>query len=380
MSRKVKHLLYRFDNKKSFMEKLSLFLFVLITAFSAQSQDFVYEGPARSEVRSFWTNAMGIQRTGKIAEGIAIMEAKLNEVKQKDPAYKTDKMEAELARWKAKAGNTGGGQPQDDFSKLNPTQKAIKADQLLRKLFDEVRMQVDARDLPLMQIKFKEYTDMVQQYISLNTKPKEGDIKRTKAIIEKQVYATNMAMNTIEAAKTKVSNTQTAEANYYTAKYNQLYWEAAVKIFPEETSYADQYKVITEFVNKNGSLADNKANVDKNNAEKVKNTKLPVTAVKDSKLEKVLTDGFNLKYGDKATALKAVLVQDGWTTLRNNISGVVTGRERSAKLAYKGKDGKCYLLDYYIFIREEFISGAFTNTKAVFNGLFGSEMLCENIK
>lgn len=363
------------------MKTIQLIIIALFISFSAKAQDFIYEGPARAEVRSFWTNAMGIQKTQKFAEGVAVLEAKLKGVKEKDPAYKTDKMEAEIAKWKAKIGAGGGiEQPQEDFSKLNPTQKLIKADQLLRKLFDETVIDVSTSTLPVIQFKFNDYNKLVEQYISLNTKPNESDIRRTKTIIEKHVYATNSNIAKLEAVKDAGTTPQAAEVNYYLAKYNQLYWDAAVKIFPEETSYANQQKAITDFVNKNGSLEDLKAGMNKNKVEEIKNRKLPVSNVKDIKLEKILLDGFNAKYGDKATALKVVLVQNGWATLRNNISGVVTGRERTAKLAYKAKDGKCYLLDDYIFIHEEYIGSSFTNTKAVFNGLFGSEMLCENVK
>lgn len=363
------------------MKTLTLILTVLFLSYVSYAQDFIYEGPARAEVRSFWTNAMGIQKTQKFAEGVAVLEAKLKGVKEKDPAYKTDKMEAEITKWKAKIGGSSGTeQTQEDFSKLNPTQKAIMADKLLRKLFFETVISVSTSTLPVIQFKFDEYNKLVEQYISLNSKPNESDIKRTKLIIEKKVYSTNQDIAGLEAVKGTGTTQEAAEANFYLAKYHQLYWAAAVKIFPEEISYADQYKTITDFVNKNGSLEDLKAGMNKNNAEKIKSTKLPVTSVKDTKLEKIVTDGFNNAYGTNATALKAVLVQNGWTTLRNAVSGVVTGRERTAKLAYKAKDGKCYLLNDYIFIREEYIGNSFTNTKAVFNGLFGQEMLCENVK
>lgn len=365
------------------MKTIQLVFIAMLTSFGAMAQDFTYEGPARAEVRSFWTNAMGIQKTQKFAEGVAVLEAKLKEVKQKDPAYKTDKMEAEIAKWKAKTGSTSSTTPAaEDFSQLNPTQKAIKADQLLRKLFEETNIGVRPSDVPVMQFRFKEYSDMVQQYIALNTKPQEIYLKRTKTIIEKHVYQTNGDLTNIENAKASGTVPEVAERNYYLAKYNQLYWEAATKIFPEETAYADQYKTVSDFVNKMGSLESMKSAMEQNNAEKIKSRKLPAPVVVDAKLEKILIDGFNAKFGStqKATALKAVLTQNGWTTLRHNVSGAVIGRERSAKLAYKGSDGKCYLLPDYVFIREEYIGTSFTNTKAIFNGLDGGEMLCENVK
>jgi hypothetical protein len=79
---------------KLFMKAVLMIISGLIFILSVHSQDFIYEGSAKSDVRSFWTNAMGIQKTGKFAEGVAILEARHKGVKEKDPAYKTDKMEA----------------------------------------------------------------------------------------------------------------------------------------------------------------------------------------------------------------------------------------------------------------------------------------------
>ena len=104
--------------------------------------------------------------------------------------------------------------------------------------------------------------------------------------------------------------------------------------------------------------------------------------VKDANMEKVVTNGFNKVYGASrnVSALKAVLTQNGWTILRNSLTGIVIGRQRTAKLAYKGSDGKCYLLPDYVFIHEDYVGNSFINTGAVFNGLDGEEMLCENVK
>ena len=75
-----------------------------------------------------------------------------------------------------------------------------------------------------------------------------------------------------------------------------------------------------------------------------------------------------------------MLTQDGWTTERHKISGIVTGRNRTAKMVYKAKDGKCYLLADQVFYYEEFIGGKFTNRQIIYSGQGGQEMLCENVK
>ena len=469
------------------MKKMVSFTVALLFTLTLTAQDFIYEGPARSEVRSFWTNAMGIPRSGKIAEGVAMMEAKLAATKQKDPAYKTADMEAELKKWKDKlaaasskpaestaapaasgitspqnkvdiknlvistapAGYSGPAkedvayyytsateakqniidkkftgadskirkmenaldaikahdpaynsaalaaeinnfkaavetekynQTQQQEINRNAAQNNGKADELLRQLFESTHIGFSTGDEPVMPLRVQEYIDKTQAYFALGAKGNANQLDYMKKLIDHHIVETNQDIVRIDNLVDKGAGTNWAEIAYYTIQYNLAFWDAAQKVYSNETDFAAEYKKTADFAAKIGSIENMKAKGGAAEIEKIKNRKLPATTVKDTKLEKILTDGFNNTFSGKATALKAVLVQNGWTTLRNSISGVVTGRERSAKLAYKGKDGKCYLLDDYIFIREEYIGSSFTNTKAVFNGLFGKEMLCENVK
>lgn len=346
-----------------------------------QAQDFIYEGPAKSEVRIFWSTAMGLQKTKEYDKVAALLEANLKKVKEKDPSYKTDKMEAEIAKVRSKA--AGATTPQPDYSNLNPTQKTVMANQLLRKLFEEISIQVSSSTLPVMEFKFKDYRNLMDQYTALNTTPREQDIRRTKTVIEKQVYVTNQSITLMENSNAKSTGAEDAEGNYWLARYHQLYWEAVVKIFPEEQSFADEYKVISDFVNRNGSLENMKATMNKNLAEKTKNLRLPEAMVKDAALEKLVKDEFNRKYSAefKGTALKVVLTQNGWTINRNELSGVVTSRHRTAKLVYKGNNGKCYLLPQYVIIEQQNTGGSSFGPSTVrYTGFSGEEMLCENVR
>jgi hypothetical protein len=323
---------------------------------------------------------MGIPKTQKYAEGVAVLEAKLKGVKEKDPAYKTDKMEAEIAKWKAKAGASATTeQTKPDFNSMSPTQKSLKADELLRKIFYEAFPRVSITTMPVIQFKFKEYTDLLEQYIALNTKPKESDITRTKLIIEKHIYTTNKDITNIENSKSQNTTPEAAEVNFYIAKSNQLYWEAAVKIFPEEASYADQYKIINDIVNQNGSMENMKAGMNKNNIEQIKNRKLPTAVIKDAALEKLFIETFTKKLGAevKGTAIKAIILQSDWKIFRNAVSGIVTGRSRQAAIVYKGTDGKCYLRTG-IFLHQEYVGNSFGNSWVEDARLGGGEMLCAN--
>lgn len=366
------------------MKKLTILLIAVLCILHTQAQDFIYEGPAKLEVRSFWINAMGIAKTGKFAEGVAMLEAKLAMVKEKDPAYKTDKMEAEILKWKAKISGSGtsssGAGATSNNAALSPTQKSIKADKLMRSLFVETPLRVNNSDIPVIEFRFKEYNDKLQELVDLNTRPNASDVKYIKTYIQSSMYGTNQVIGNVEAVKSTNGDMNGITQNYYLAKYHQLYWAAAQKIFPEEADYADEYKKITALVDANGSLEDMKAGRTKNNAEKVKNTKLPAAVIKDAAAEKMMIDAFNKVYKSdyKGTAAKAIILQSDWHSVRNELTGIITGRQRQFAVVVNGNDGKCYLVKS-IYLYQEYNGSAYTNTIAKY-AEYPNEMLCENAK
>jgi hypothetical protein len=471
------------------MKTISFIITVLLFTISSFAQDLTYDGPGKSEVHSFWINAMGIKKTGKIEEGIIVMEAKLALVKQKVPNYNTADMVEEIKKWKDKLAvkaNTGTptvvtpqtgvavpsnlmdiknmaftipdpgyAGPAKTFvtnyyssaseakeniierkftgaeSKIRQMENALKgikmkdpaynagaldaeinnfktametekynigkekesknnnaanedaAGKVLKEIFGMDNLDFRTDQFPLRAMIVQKHKASLQTYLSLGAKASasalEGYRKKNDMFF---LTHTNTTLKKFENFLPTAKGTDWIEGIYYSLQYHQSFWDAAQKIYPQETDFAAMYQKVTAFVNKAGSMENMKGKGNANNTEYIKNTKLPAAVVKDVKLEKILTDGFNSKYGasNKVSALKAVLTQDGWTTLRNSISGAVTGRERTAKVAYKGSDGKCYVLTDYVFIREEYIGSSFTNTKAIFNWLDGKEMLCENVK
>ncbi|MFM6925913.1 MAG: hypothetical protein ACKOU7_10470 [Ferruginibacter sp.] len=358
-------------------------------AADAKSAD--YTGAAKNQVKYFWDRAL--QPADKLSEGelngnIRDMDYALKTVKEKDPAYNTSEMEAALKKIKddlkakklAEVRNTSGDnrrQPQEEKVVTDPGE-------LMQKLFIDVNVSVGSTgDLPQAPAKIAAYKAKLEKLLSRdytdvlirNGRFAKGNISGFKNSTERE-------LGKMESSLKEIRDKSGMEYLYYTIQFHQAFWDAAQKVFPEENSYVDMYKKTTTSFAAMGSLEQLYAKAEANRIEHIKNTKLPAPVVKDANLEKVLTNGFNKAYGaaHNVSALKAVLTQNGWTTLRNSLTGIVTGRERSAKLAYKGNDGKCYLLPDYVFIREDYVGGSFINTVAVFNGLDGEEMLCENVK
>jgi hypothetical protein len=316
------------------------------------------------------------------------MEYALKATKEKDPAYNASEMEAVLKKIKddfkakklAEVRNTSGDR------RKQPQQEKVVTDPagLMEKLFIDAKISVGSTsDLPEAPAKIAAYKAKLEKLLSMDYTDaliKTG--RNAKGNISGFQNSTEREIDKIEGTLKEARDKSNMEYRYYTIQFHQAFWDAAQKVFPEENSYADMYKKTTAAFTGMGSLEQLYAKAAANRIEYIKNTKLPVAAVKDANLEKIITNGFNKVYGaaHNVSALKAVLTQNGWTTLRNTLTGIVVGRQRSAKLAYKGSDGRCYLLPDYVFIREDYVGGSFINTLAVFNGLDGEEMLCGNVK
>jgi hypothetical protein len=350
-----------------------------------------YTGPASSQVAYFWERA--VLPVDNLSEGvlntnIRDMEYAVKATKEKDPSYNTNEMETTLKKIKddLKAKKLAEvRQVGSDKRSSRPAEKESNDPSiLLEKLFIENNISIGSTsDLPQAPSKIEAYKAKLTKLLSMDYTDaliKEG--RNAKGHISSSKPNTERELAKIDGYVKEVREKKGMEYIYYTIQYHLAYWDAAQKVFPEESSYTDMYKKTNTGLVNLGILEQLYAKAEANRVAYIKNTKLPITTVKDPKLEKILIDGFNKLYGSSrnVTALKAVLVQNGWTTLRNSLTGIVIGRERSAKLAYKSSDGKCYLLPDYVFVREDYVGNAFINTVAVFNGLDGIEMLCENIK
>lgn len=358
-------------------------------AADAKSGD--YAGAAKSQVQYFWARA--IIPSDNISEGvlngnIRDMEYAVKATKEKDPSYNTSEMEAALQKIKddlkekklAAVRQTSG-----DKRSSRPVEKEVTDPTgLLEKLFIETNVSIGSTsDLPEAPAKIEVYKAKLTKLLSMDYTDaliKKG--RYAKGSISGKLPAADRELGKIDGALKEVRDKSGMQYIYYTLQLHAAFWDAAQKVFPEESSYASKYKEVNAGIAKLGTLEQLYAKAEVNRIEYIKNTKLPVAVVKDANLEKVIINGFNKVYGSSrnVSGLKAVLTQNGWTILRNSLTGIVVGRQRTAKLAYKGSDGKCYLLPDYVFIHEDYVGNSFINTGAVFNGLDGEEMLCENVK
>lgn len=379
------------------MKKLTLFFIVFVLALFVHAQDANYNGPAKSSVTNF---AKIISDAKAHIEGKRFVAAQtkvdqagrdIAKIKSLDATCNTSSMEEELRKLTDQLAAAKNARQSELGAGQDATRNRIKIKQLLEEQFGFAVFSV--RFAETAQTEIDAYRAKTQELLGLNDaltayKSDEKEKGELKSFIERMKLSHSRNFDTFLERVEKVVSQSTGEKGgnweiaFYELQGELAHWDAAVKVFPEETEFGKTYQKVTAAVNKYGSLDNIYAKTQGNKVEKIKNTKLPPATVKDASLEKILMEGFNKKYGQeyKGTAVKAVLTQDGWTIERNSLTGIVTGRNRAGKIAYKGTDGKCYLLSNNIFIYQAFIGNSFSNTEVIYNGLGGEEMLCENVK
>ncbi len=376
-------------------------ILLIVVGFSIYTasfaQDANYSGPAKMHVTNFpklITDAKKHIETQSFVAAQAKadqMDRAITSIKSKDASYNTSSIEAEVKKIKEQLEAAKKTRETELNGAENATRTRIKIKQLLDALFDFSVFSV--RFAETAQATIDEYKAKTTEMLGMNDAfvAYKSEIKgknELKLFVDKMKLSHSRNFDSFLESVERILSQSTGEkggnweVSYYELQGEQAHWDAAVKVFPEEPEFAKIYQKVTAAVNKYGSLDNIYEKTKGNKVELIKNTKLPPATVKDASLEKILIEGFNKKYGQeyKGAALKAVLTQDGWTIERNSLTGIVTGRNRTGKIAYKGTDGKCYLLSNNIFIYQAFIGNSFSNTEVIYNGLGGEEMLCENVK
>ncbi len=349
------------------------------------AQDPNYSGPAKMYVNNYFKDAV---QAKKLIESksyigaqtkITYMEKSVATIKTKDPKYDTNSMETEIAELKVQL---EAGEKNEE-KRLEDNRAAQWSELDLRNtmdyLFKNANFQVgtfedDIEEAKKTLAEYKEKTDFVLE----KTQTPDPEYIR---YIERAAYGLDQHIADWKNLLADISTTDHFQGAFYEMRLHQAHWDAAKRIYPSEKSFASCYDKITTYINEVGSMDKVAQIATDNDKDKIANRKMEAPVAKDATFEKSFTDLFNAKFQSKyGVVLKCVLLQENWTTERNQLTSVVTGRNRAAQIAYKGADGKCYLLSNVVYLYEEYVGGQFINRVLVYNGLGGSEMLCENVK
>lgn len=256
----------------------------------------------------------------------------------------------------------------------------MKVAKLLSSLF-HISTQVDNRRLSTIAQEIEDYKQQLNELLTLDTSGNKSDLRQHYAQLKTSFKSAENDLYELERRCREQTKEENARVNYYELLYNQAYWDAAQKVYPNEMNFKKAWSVATELLDGLGSIDDVAKIASKSKQQKIKDTKLPAAAIKDAALEKMFVDAFNKYHGEEfnGKAVKAVITSSDWSIERHDVTGIVTGRVRKAVIVYKGKDGKCYLTANF-FLRQEFVGNSFSNTATSIYPIMGSqEMLCDNV-
>lgn len=363
-------------------------IYLLLTFFSitAYAQDADYTGPAKNMVQSFWEEAIKLEQSiaaGEKADGAKIvgLARKIQEIKVKDKAYNTaaidaiyKKLSGALVTVKPKSGLT-------IQERHEMTMKTMQVAQILNSLF-HISTQVDNGRLKTIKQEIEDYKKKTDEVLTMDTTNNKSELRQHLAQLKTSFKSAENDLLELDRRLREQSKPENADVKYYEIVYNQAYWDAAQKIYPNEENFKKAYLLAAKLLQGLGSIDDVHNIAAKSKQQKINDTKLPVASVKDAGLENMFMDAFNKYHGEefKGTAIKAVLTSDDWSIERNDITGFVTGRVRRAVIVYKGKDGKCYLTANF-FLHQQYVGSSFSSSATSKFPIMGSqEMLCSNVK
>lgn len=369
------------------MKTVFLFFLALVLSITSQSQPADYNGAAKVTVKAFWDGVAKLEKS--IASGgsamdednLAGLKRKIEDTKKKDPSYATSDMEAKVGTLASgleaiKQKTTAAIQASKDKSA-----QSRRLGQLLSELF-QVSVQVSTSDLPTIEEKIAGYKQKMTEVLSMDKSVNKNEM-------DKQLNNNRVSVKHAEKDLTELDNrcrtaaeAGYAKVEYYELLFNQAYWDAAQKIYPEESSFHTAYDLATRLLNGLGGVASVEKMAARTNEQKIKDCRLPAPAATDAALEKLFVDAFNKFHAEefKGKAFKAVITSEDWSVERNDITGIVTGRMRRAVIVYKDNEGRCFLTGNF-FIRQEYVGNAYTGAVQSPYPVMGSQqMLCEKAK
>lgn len=346
-----------------------------VTALDATAES----SPAKSFIANFWKAidklkaASAGQQYNLYYSNITSAETNLRNIKMRDPNYDTKALEAELDKYKAE---------QQGANTQKETTRDIAANTIrfMSDLFESDQTSYSTnlnleQGISVHQAKLQVFTDKVNQFLASN--PDQSVIKSKESIATQKA---NFVAGTV-AEYEKSINENTSKAGLTTHRElvgMDVYWGAIVKIFPNLPAPAAASQAVKAALARLGSEAQMLAKFNKNEAEKMKNTKMPAAVTVNPALEaefkKVIAE-----MGWKESVIKINLLTRDWSTLYHNITGNIIARTQEAAVVAKKNDGNCIL--YSITIVQEYTgAGKYGSSKHYADGVLADKFLCENAK
>jgi hypothetical protein len=151
-------------------------------------------------------------------------------------------------------------------------------------------------------------------------------------------------------------------------------------LFGQDKVIAQEWAEIDGYMSSVPSLETLKANAGKNNAEKVAAKRMRPAASNDPALVAEFKNAFIQSQFSESNDIQAIhVLTTEWTIQKDKIyHRDIVGRTRSAEIAVRESDGKCYVYEFDII--EDYNGSSYGKGHTWFKYPVKHEILCENVK
>ncbi len=361
------------------------------TTTQAENPSSGYNGKAKVFVDKFWILVEDLKKSnagnseGKVPSYKIILDkakVQLKYVKEKDPSYDVTAMEQVLKPYEE--GLTTYFQEKKDAvqSQLNNNDKNGDgvAGLFMGSSTTEIVGTGDTEaDVAKHKEQIKAYNEKVEKVIASspsNIASIEYYIKNSVKSDKERIIKTELEINKAKGIGTLF--------NYRELIGIEAYWNAAKRILTNVPEAAEVQQLAAAALQRVGTEEQVRAKIEAKRLELIKNKKMPVAVKKDANIEQKFKTDFSKilanspKYNDE-TIIKINIIDNDWTTVRNQYTGIIVGRAISAAIATKKADGRYFVYDFVNYL-EEYNGSTYVNGKCDHGYKWPQEILLENIK
>lgn len=358
----------------------SIFLFLLL-AFSvpAIAQSDSTASPAKNSINSFWKQINKLKAmessSGQFESSLQMAFTYLNNTKKQDPNWNTAKMDAAYSAQDSRLKEARG--------KVTADRKAASdRSRLAREISDSIfsgmpyngnqwHSAADSRDNKARRdLHYKN----VAHFSSMNPDTTDSEMQANCRILANETSGAKKELKD-NANCLRTWADSSAMGCYERMLALEAYWYGATTIFPGNPSIRQTYSEIRDTVKAFGSVENVWSIINKNYKNRGSKVFMPAAVRTDAALEADFRKVFEAQ-GWNETILKINLLTSDWIIVRHPVSGVITGREQSAAIAAKNKNGDCILYTFYI-VQDYDGSRYLSSRRASHNSNWIS---CENVK
>ncbi|MFZ1701610.1 MAG: hypothetical protein WBO10_12960 [Pyrinomonadaceae bacterium] len=324
----------------------------------------------------------------RLERAIQSAENELGRFKEKYPDYDVARFEKALADFKnpqaASTSGTGSGSSPSggsEFGKADDFVAVIETilDLVPPRLVGGGDKAVAEAKQKLLDFQAKTHAALTPEFLALAKDTSNRKITRIADKASREAVSIDNRLKNVKADDIlALTDPQQMLTRYLLIAYMLEQVNVLDRIFENDAGIMAANSTASGLIARLGKLEEVDRRAQANYAAKVAANRLFPERQNNAALRTEAINAFNSsvysKPGNKV--LKANLASSGWSTNRNEITGIILSRDQQVHIAYKAADGKCYA---YLMRLEQKHQGGGKYSRGIDRAGSTSEILCENV-